>query len=386
MRGWPSHYTQARGIEIIDTEGNRFLDFSMMNMGACILGYADPDVDTAVKEAVVNGASCSINPVEEVELAERLCALHPWAQQARFTRSGGEALAVAVRIARAHTGRDKIAVCGYHGWHDWYLATNLLGGDPLAGMLFGHVPMDGVPRSLRGTVQAFTYNDIDALARVFQQQRGDTAAVVMEPQRGVAPDPGYLSEVKQLCRWHGAVLIFDEISSGFRMCCGGVHLLYDVSPDLAVFAKAVANGYAMAAVIGTRQVMRSATQSFISSTHWSERLGPVAALACLKKFEQRKVHEHVVAVGLHMKHVWQQLNRDFQLGLTVAGLPSMPSLRGSKSLIDNMSHAMLAQGLLVSNQFRPSLAHTHDLMIKLEQSLQAYFAHNAKRHCNTEVL
>ena len=248
---------------------------SMMAIGACVLGYADPDVDGAVKAAIDAGSASTLNAPEEVELAELLCELHPWADMVRYARAGGEAMMIAVRIARAHTRRDKVAFSGYHGWCDWYLAANLADEAALDGQLMPGLDPAGVPRGLKGTALPFHYNRLDQLKAIVDANRGELGAIVMEPQRGEAPAPGFLEAVRDIATDIGAVLIFDEVTTGWRMTDGGIHTLLGVNPDIAVFAKAMANGYPMAAIIGTSPVMEAAQSTFISSTNWTERVGTV---------------------------------------------------------------------------------------------------------------
>ena len=186
---WPSYYSKATGIEVWDLDGRRYLDMCYNGIGACILGAADPDVDAAVKDTIARGNMSTLNCPEEVELAELLCELHPWADRVRYARSGGEAMAVAARIARAATGREIVAFCGYHGWHDWYLAANLADEKSLDGHLLPGLEPAGVPRGLQGTALPFQYNRLDDLASLIQKNNVILAADVMEPIRSQEPDP-----------------------------------------------------------------------------------------------------------------------------------------------------------------------------------------------------
>ncbi len=360
---WPAYYRSARGIEVTDLDGRVFQDFSIMGVGACILGYADDDVDAAAKSAIDNGVMCSLNAPEEVELAELLCELHPWADMVRYARAGGEAMAMAVRIARARTHRDRVAFCGYHGWKDWYLAANLGDTDALDGHLMPGLEPAGVPRSLRGTAHAFHYNRIDELKAIVDRHGRELAAIVMEPQRGREPEPGFLAEVRAIASDIGAVLIYDEITTGFRQTCGGIHLLHEVEPDMAVFAKAMSNGYAMAAVIGREAVMQAAQDSFISSTNWTERVGPAAALATLRKHQRERVEVHLGNIGECVQRGWQQAAERHGLPLHTHGLPSLSHFgfdhEQALELSSLFTQQMLARGYLAFEQFKPSLAHTY---------------------------
>ncbi|MEC4673636.1 MAG: aminotransferase class III-fold pyridoxal phosphate-dependent enzyme [Nitrospirota bacterium] len=361
---WPTYYAQARGIEVTDLDGMTYKDMSLMGIGACVLGYADPEVDYAVKGAIDNGVMCTLNAPEEVGLAELLCDLHPWAQMVRYAKTGGEAMSIAVRIARAHTKRDKIAFCGYHGWADWYLAANLGEDDALDGHLLPGLEPAGVPRGLRGTALPFHYNCLDQLHQIVKNHRNDLAAIVMEPQRGQCPDPGFLEGVREIATQTGAVLIFDEITTGFRMNTGGIHLLLEVHPDIAVFAKGMANGYPMAAVLGTGKVMQAAQSTFISSTNWTERLGLAAALATIRKHRRENVASHLIMIGNMVKMGWQKAAEHVGLELNADGLPSLTHFNflheDALRLTTLFSQHMLEKGFLASDQFKPSFAHGLD--------------------------
>ena len=361
---WPGYYSRAEGARVWDLDGNEFVDMSIGGIGANVLGYADPDVNAAVIEAVKGGSSSSLNCPEEVDLAEELCRIHPWAQMARFARSGGEAMAVAVRIARAHMGRDLVVICGYHGWHDWYLAANVGTENALGEHLIPGLSSVGVPRALKGTTLVFCYNDLNSLQQVVAENKDKIAAIVMEPVRNVQPAQGFLEGVSQLANEAGAVFIFDEISSGFRMNCGGAHLLYGVDPDMAVFSKALGNGYPVAAIIGRAAVMESAQKSFISSTMWTERIGPVAALATIKKFRVLKAHEHLMEMGRLVQEGWEVAGKRYGLMVKTSGIYPL-----SHFVFDDQDNLvmkayfvqeMLEKGFLASNLFYSMLAHTRE--------------------------
>ncbi len=358
---WPSYFSRAKGVEVTDLDGRVYTDMSLMGINACILGYADDEVDAAVKSAVDNGVACTLNAPEEVALAELLLELHPWAEMVRYARSGGEAMAMAVRIARAASGRDRIAFCGYHGWMDWYLAANLGDDQALDGHLMPGLPPAGVPRALKGTALPFHYNRVEEFRAIVERHGQELAAVVMEPRRGQPPAPGFLEEIRATCRKIGAALVFDEVTTGFRMTCGGVHLLQGVEPDVAVLAKSMANGYAMAAVIGRAAVMEAAQATFISSTNWTERLGPTAALATINKYRREAVDRHIIRLGQAVQRGWAEAAAKAGLEITVGGLPSAPEfgLAGDADLglLTLFIQTMLEGGYLASNMFKPSLAH-----------------------------
>lgn len=358
---WPGYYEKAKGVQIWDLDGNRYIDMSISGIGANILGYADDAVDEAVQNAVRQGSSSSLNCPEEVELAELLCDLHPWADMAKFTRSGGEAMTVAVRIARAHTKRDKIAFCGYHGWHDWYLAANLGTEDALGEHLLSGLPPLGVPQGLKGTAFPFRYNHLDELEDIVSENKGDLAAIVMEPIRSADPEEGFLEGVRDLADDSGAVLIIDEISAGFRMNTGGAHLHLGVEPDMAVFSKALGNGYPIGAIIGKEAVMQSAQHTFISSTCWTERIGPAAAIATIRKHRAEDVGTHLMAIGEKVQAGWKRIAEVHGVGIHIGGLKPLGHFifehEKALSLKALFVQLMLDKGFLASNLFYAMHAH-----------------------------
>jgi glutamate-1-semialdehyde 2,1-aminomutase len=358
---WPSYFSKAEGVRVWDLEGNCFVDMSLMGVGACPLGYADPDVNRSVKNAIDKGSMCTLNCTEEVELAEKLIHLHSWAGMVRYTRCGGEAMAVAVRIARAKTGKDIVAFCGYHGWHDWYLAANLSDDRNLDGHLLPGLDPKGVPRGLIGTSLPFQFNDPSTLQEIFKNHGDELAAVIMEPVRDLAPTPQFLKEIHDTVTNTGAVFIVDEVSAGFRMNVGGAHLLYSMKPDIAVFAKAISNGYPMGAIIGTEDVMQSAQDTFISSTYWTERIGPVATLATLQKYVDENVPDHLMAAGLKVQECWVKASEECGIDIEVGGIPPLShfSFKGENSLACQtlFTQLMLDHGFLAGKSFYASFAH-----------------------------
>lgn len=366
---WPAYFGEARGCEVVDLDGRRYYDMTLSGIGACLLGYADPDVTDAVVRRVQLGSMATLNCVEEPQLAELLISLHPWAQQVRFCRTGGESMAVAVRLARAATGRDRVAFCGYHGWSDWYLAANLPGasdhGDGESDRLRGHLlpglsPV-GVPAGLAGTALPFTYNRLDELERIVKQHGRELAAVVMEPTRSVDPEPGFLEGVRELCHECGAVFVFDEISVGWRLALGGAHLRYGVTPDVAVFAKALGNGHPIGAIIGRAEVMQAAQSTFVSSTYWTEGVGFAAALATLRKFQRIDVPAHAETIGRAFRDGWRRLGEAHGVPASCTGHPAFLSLSfdhpDAAALATLYTTRMLARGFLAGVGFYPSLAH-----------------------------
>ncbi len=240
---WPAYYSKAKGCKVWDLDGREYTDTSLMGVGANILGYADDDVDDAVREVISCGSMCTLNAPEEVELAELLLGMHPWAGQVRYAKTGGESLAVAIRIARAATKKDVVLFCGYHGWNDWYIAANLGDNTALDGQHIAGLSTIGIPQGLKNTIIPFRYNDLQSFENLIQTYRGKIAAVIMEPIRNFYPQPGFLEKIREDTKREGIVLIMDEVSSGFRLNCGGAHLKFGIEPDLGKIGQRVQEGW-----------------------------------------------------------------------------------------------------------------------------------------------
>jgi glutamate-1-semialdehyde 2,1-aminomutase len=376
--GWPGYYASASGITVTDLDGNTFRDFAIGGVGATVLGYADPYVDAAVKTAIDHGSMCTLNAPEEVSLAERLTDLHPWADMARFSRAGGEAMAIAVRIARAHTKRAALAFCGYHGWHDWYLSANLAEDGALDGHLLPGLDPAGVPRGLKGLMHPFHYNNLAELRQIASSQGSELAAIVMEPVRDSDPEPGFLKGVRKIADDTGAVLIFDEVTAGFRVNTGGIHLTLGVEPDIAVFAKALGNGYPISAVIGRGEVMEAAQGTFISSTTWTERTGPAAALAMLDRHVKDAVPEKLIGTGRAVKDAWYTAADVTGLPIHVSGLDPLAHIAfdGDNAAARRtlFTQEMLDRGFLAGAAFYAMAAHTPEDIAAYADACREVFA------------
>ena len=373
---WPAYFSKAKGCKVWDMDGNQYIDMSIMGIGTNILGYGHPEVDDAVRRTIDNGNMSSFNCPEEVYLAEKLVELHPWADMARLARSGGEANAIAIRIARAASGRDKVAICGYHGWHDWYLSANLGDDENLAGHLLPGLEPKGVPQNLRGTVFPFNYNNYTELETLVNTH--DIGVIKMEVVRNMGPENNFLNKVRELATARGIVLIFDECTSGFRETFGGLHKKYGVEPDMAKFGKALGNGYAITATIGRREIMEAAQSTFISSTFWTERIGPSAALKTLEIMERLKSWEIITSTGLNIRKRWQQLADKYQLNISHWGLAALtgftinsPNALAYKTLI---TQEMLAKGYLAGNSVYVCTEHTSEVVDVFFEQLDPIFA------------
>jgi len=281
----PIFSDRQAGGRFWDLDGNEFIDL-LMGAGAVLLGHAYPPVVEAVQKQAALGTGVTINHPLEVELAELLTEVIPCAEMVRFAKGGGEADAIAIRIARAATGRDKVAFCGYHGWHDWYIAANLADEATLNAHLMPGIAPRGVPKGLTGTAIPFEFNNLDSLRAVLDANEGEIAAIIMEACRTAAPAPGFLEGVRDLATAAGAVLIFDEVVTGFRIALGGAQEYFGVVPDMAAYAKTISNGFSLGAVVGKRAVMECAADSFISSVYWAEATGLAAGLASVRTMRE----------------------------------------------------------------------------------------------------
>lgn len=384
---WPAYFDKSKGCKVWDLDGNEYIDMSIMGIGTNILGYGHGEVDEAVASTLARGNMSTFNCPEEVYLAERLIDLHPWADMVRLARSGGEANAIAIRIARAASGRDKVAICGYHGWHDWYLSANLGDEKSLAGHLLPGLEPKGVPENLRGTVFPFNYNNFSELKALVDTQ--DIGVIKMEVVRNKGPEDNFLHKVRKLATDNNIVLIFDECTSGFRETLGGLHKKYGVEPDMAMFGKALGNGYGITATIGRREVMEAAQSTFISSTFWTERIGPTAALKTLEVMERIKSWETITETGLSIRRGWQELADKYSLEIEHWGLPALtgftiksPSALAYKTLI---TQEMLAKGYLAGNSVYVCIDHTPEIVAGFFSALEPIFAQIEKCEAGFDV-
>ena len=363
---WPAYFSKSQGCKVWDLDGKEYIDMSIMGIGTNILGYGHPEVDEAVRRTVQSGNMSTFNCPEEVYLSEKLIEMHPWAEMVKLSRAGGEINSVAIRIARAATGKDKVAICGYHGWHDWYLSSNLSDGENLDGHLLPGLNTDGVPRALRGTTLPFDYNKIEQLEKLIRNNKDQIAAIKMEVSRNEGPKDNFLQNVRDLADEENIVLIFDECTSGFRETFGGLHKKYKVEPDLALFAKALGNGYAISACIGKQKFMQAAQSTFISSTFWTERIGPTAALKTLEIMEREKSWEIITANGSQISRRWQELADKYKLDILTWGLPALSgftfSSKNAQSYKTYVTQEMLKKGFLASNSIYVCTEHSQELI------------------------
>ena len=369
---WPINYQKAKGAQV-EIEGQSYLDMSIGGIGATLLGYANEEIDNWVINGIKNGVASSINSQEEQVLTHKLLQIHPWADWCKYTRSGGEALSVAIRIARANNKKDKVLFCGYHGWHDWYLSANLNENDPLKDHLLPNLNPDGVPQNLKGTLEAFLYNDLESFKKASSDGKEKVSAIVMEPIRSIEPDLEFLNYVKAFCDKNNCLLIFDEVSSGFRFSKHGYHKEININPDIVVYSKALGNGYPIAAIIGNNKSNKNIEDLFISSTSWTEKTGFSAALGVLDFLDKHDVHTHLFKISEQIKKGWENLALKYNLEINIGGLS--PIIHYSIELKhSNFSEIkafivqeMYKQNILAANIFYCMYSHSEeDVKIYLE--------------------
>jgi glutamate-1-semialdehyde 2,1-aminomutase len=361
---WPSYFSKSKGCHVWDLDGKKYIDMSIMGVGTNILGYGHDEVDQSVKDCVAAGNMSTLNCPEEVFLAEKLLEINPWADMARFARSGGEANAIAIRIARAASGKDNVAICGYHGWHDWYLSANLSEKDTLNNHLLPGLEANGVPKNLIGSVYPFNYNNFDELEQLIQTKNIGT--IKMEVERSSGPKNNFLKKVRKLASDNNIILIFDECTSGFRETYGGLHLKYGVEPDMAMYGKALGNGYAITAIIGKREIMEAAQSTFISSTFWTERIGPSAGLKTLEVMESTKSWEKISNTGESIKSKWERLSQLHKLKIEISGLKALPGFifhsKNNLAYKTFLTQEMLKKGFLASNNVYVCIEHNDKII------------------------
>jgi glutamate-1-semialdehyde-2,1-aminomutase len=348
----PNFVDRAAGAEVWDVDGNRYIDY-ILGLGPIVLGHCHPAVDAAVREQMGRGMSFSLPHPIEVELAERIASLVPCAEMVRYGKNGSDVTAAAVRVSRAFTGRDKVACCGYHGWQDWYIGSTSRRA--------------GVPEAVRALTLPFPYNDLDALDRLFRAHPDQIACVIMEPVAFTPPEDGYLAGVRDLCRRHGALLVFDEVVTGFRLALGGAQAHFGVLPDLACFGKGLANGYPLSAIAGRADVMRGFNEVFFSFTHGGEVLSLAAGLATLAEAQAKDLPGHLWRVGTRLQAETNRLVAACGLEHQVAcvGLPPWTAIRftdaaGKDSMLlrSLFQQEAVKRGVLTHGNHMLSLSHT----------------------------
>ena len=366
---WPTYYSKAKGINVWGIDNKKYLDFTMVGVGTSVLGYSDPDMNKVAIKALKNSSMNTLNPPEDVELAELLLKLHPWAENVRYCRTGGESMSIAIRLARAYNNREKILFCGYHGWHDWYLSANLKSKKSLNQHLLPGLDPLGVPKSLKGTAIPFRFNNFEDLEKIIKKNAKNCAAIVMEPCRETLPSKIFLKELKKIAEKNNTLLIFDEITSGWRIDTCGIHMNLGVYPDMAIFGKTIANGVAMGAIIGKKKVMKNATKTFLSSVFWTEKIGPACAVEFIKKHKKLNLGKILVNKGKKIKKIWIDAAKNSNIDIEINGIDPLASFRlkipNWEVGITYFIQEMLKKNFLVSDRCYANYMHN-------EKSINAY--------------
>lgn len=364
---WPTYYESAKGCEIVDLDGNKFIDMAQMGIGTAILGYSDSEINEHVIESINKGVNTTLNTTEEPELAEILLEIDNFAGGVKFARSGAEAIQIAIRIARAYTKKEKILFSGYHGWSDWYLAANISSTSNLKSHLLDGLNPLGVPSGLNDTVRGFKYNDTRDFKQKIENNSDEIAAVIIEGARGELPTKEFIDEIQDFCKRNNSLLIIDEITSGWRSAYGGTYKNLNYIPDIVTYGKAMGNGFAISAVVGKQNVMDSAQDTFISSSFWTERVGFSAAIATLKKMKRLKTWEHTSYIGNYITKGTSKIATEVGLEISQASFTSLPSFSvissKNKDLIDTLFiQEMLTKGYVASTSIYPSQCHTTQIV------------------------
>jgi len=376
---WPAYFTRAKRINVWDLKGNKYLDM-FCAVGTSVLGYSNAKVNKSVLKNIYKGNMTTLNCPEEVSLAKQIIKQHPWASMAKFTRGGGEANALAIRIARSFTKKKNVAFCGYHGWHDWYLSANINSKKNLDQHLMSGLNYDGIPENLRNTSFPFPYNNIEYLIKLINKKK--IGIIKMEVMRNKEPQDNFLQKVRDLCNKKKIILIFDECTSGYREIMGGVHLKFKVNPDMAIFGKALGSGYAINAIIGKRQIMRKAENTFISSTFWGERIGYTAALASIKEFKRLNVFKKIENNGKMIKNIWYDLSKKYNVPIKVEGTNAIPSFEFCSNHPQRktfLTQQMLINKILATNVIYITIFHNKDNIKKYIKILDKVFYDISKK-------
>ena len=367
---WPSYFKKSKKIYVTDLDDNKYIDM-ICAVGTCILGYANNKVDKDIKKIIGNGIMSTLNCPEEVQLTDKLLKIHKWADKAKYCRSGGEANSLAIRIARCAAKKENIAICGYHGWHDWYLAGNFK-KNQLKNHILPNLKTLGVPKKLKNTIFTFDYNNEKQLIQLIKNKK--IGIIKMEVCRNSQPNISFLKKVRALATKKKIILIFDECTTGFRETYGGLHKKIGIKPDMAIFGKALGNGYAITAILGKEKIMKSANNTFISSTFWTERIGSVAALKTLEVMKEQKSWTKINLIGLKIKKKWKKLFKKYNLSVSIRGINSLLNFifksKNHQIYKTLITQEMIRDKILATNAIYPCVKHSNSILNKYFKSLE----------------
>ncbi len=377
---WPAYFNKAKDTNVWDLNGVKYLDM-FCAVGTSVLGYSNIKVNKSISEVIKNGNLTTLNCPEEVYLAKQIIKHHPWASMAKFTRGGGEANAVAIRIARSNTKKKNVAFCGYHGWHDWYLSANINSKKNLDQHLMAGLNYEGIPENLKDTSFPFPYNNFEYLSKLILKK--NIGIIKMEVMRNIKPKDDYLQKIRNICNKKKIILIFDECTSGYRENMGGIHLKYKINPDMAIFGKALGSGFAINSIIGKKKIMKKAENTFISSTFWGERIGYTAALSTINEFKRLKVFKKINNNGKMIKKIWSDLSKRHNVPIKIMGTNAIPSFEFYKNHSLNktfLTQEMLKNKILATNIVYINIFHNEKNLKKYKDILNKIFKNISKKN------
>ena len=370
---WPAYFMKAKKTSIWDLKGIKYLDM-FCAVGTSVLGYCNHNVNKSVSNNINKGNMTSLNCPEEVYLSKKIIKHHAWASMAKFTRGGGEANAVAIRIARSNTKKKNVAFCGYHGWHDWYLSANINSKKNLDQHLMSGLNYDGIPENLKNTSFPFPYNNFQYLSKLIRKK--NIGIIKMEVMRNMKPQNNFLQKIRNICNKNKIILIFDECTSGYRENMGGIHLKFKVNPDMAIFGKALGSGFAINAIIGKKKLMKKAENTFISSTFWGERVGYTAALSTISEFQRLKVFNKINKNGKLIKKLWSNLSKKHSVPIKIMGTNAIPSFEfcnNHSKYKTFLTQEMLKKNILATNMIYINIFHNEENIKKYIKTLDNVF-------------
>ena len=382
---WPAYFTKAKKINVWGLKNEKYLDM-FCAVGTSILGYSNVRVNKLVTENIKKGNLTTLNCPEEVILSKQIIDHHPWASMVKFTRGGGEANALAIRIARACTKNKNVAFCGYHGWHDWYLSANLNSKKNLDQHLMPGLNYEGIPENLKNTSFPFPYNNFEYLLKLIKKKK--IGIIKMEVMRNEKPQNNFLQKIRNICNKKKIILIFDECTSGYRQNMGGIHLNFKVNPDMAIFGKSLGSGYAINAIIGKRKIMKKAENTFISSTFWGERIGYTAALSTISEFKRLNVFNKIESNGKMIKSIWSDLSKKHNVPIKVMGTDAIPSFEFFNNHQENktfLTQEMLKNKILATNMIYITIFHKKNMIKKYINILDKIFYDISKKNVKKKL-
>jgi glutamate-1-semialdehyde aminotransferase len=357
---WPTFFSKARGIDIWDLNKKKFIDMSIMGIGTSTLGYKNNVIDKKVKSAIDKSVNTTLNSLDEYLLAKKILKYDKFANQVKFARTGGEAMSIAIRIARAKNKYSKIAFSGYHGWQDWYIAANLDDSKNLNNHLLKNLIPLGVPKELKGTIIPFKFNDFEQVENL--SKKNELSAIVIECGRYDYLSKNFIKKINSLCIKKNVCLIVDEVTTGWRENNGGLYKQLGIKPDIVVYGKSLGNGYAISAIVGKEKYMKFANKTFVSSTAWTESIGFNAGLAVIDFFVKNNVSKHLVKVGILLKKGWVESAKKNNIKLEISNIKTIPSFQfrygiNNEKIYTYFTDEMLKEGYLASSSVYLSYKH-----------------------------